>query len=925
MTPKHLRSKFEKVFKDIVKSVRKENQKELNDKISWLKKKWKPIQKEPPSEIQGIKLGDEDINRLNDEQFDPSPRIYGGVKLSENELYVTELPPKFGLLPKIDPVQCRIQVEKCLNQIRWRKHIKDDTRTLLFDNESKEIDINNLRPTDLHYNNDVSMPAPVCLEEEMRFQTFKNDVKDIAKKMERKSKRYGNLDEKEKQGLKSLKDKTSNEEVICFTTDKSGRWAVDSKDNYKLAVEKHLVTGVQEITWKQHDNLEKYLNCHMLALLRMLGLKNDKNGDRIRISSTTSGCVIAPFYALRKDHKKVEAGKEVEGPKTRGVCGARDSVNMRISHLLSMILKELIPHNETHCDSTEDLLAKIESLNNELNIDPKWKIISLDIESLYPSLDISKCSEIIANEMYKSNIQIKNIKWKEVMLYLRFMLNDEQIRKYGLWDFAPAQRSNRGRQPTFISSGSSLREQERFKPWIFNDSEANESQKKHMFSIALGILVHETITNHVFSYNNVIYKQEEGGAIGLELVGVVAKIYMCWWDKQLIQRTLNENLELVLYKRYEDDCNIIVKHVDVEEIDEEIAKRISRIADTIDHSIKSTYDYGSKYTDGRLPMLDLKLWIDKDHNGTWKVMHTHFMKKVSSKYLIHERSSHPSNMKFNVLVNEGLRICRNISVHLQWDEYQHHLQEFVKRMKFSGYNQHMRARVLEKVLSKRNKRLENFYRTKKMYRSRKEQYDERRKIKDGKKNNWYNRNKYEGIMFVDVSENNELLREVQKAAKKNRLKIKVVEKMRNTIKTELQRSNPFKSRSCNRTTCIVCSLGIGKNIDCRTRGVVYQIECTECNRKYRGQTGRSLSERINEHFHDLSKKKDKSTLFQHSMKHHDGKEFQMEVKILSKCFGEPTARMISEAVLIDELNDNETLNSKTEWNYVKLPRAQLTS
>ena len=35
--------------------------------------------------------------------------------------------------------------------------------------------------------------------------------------------------------------------------------------------------------------------------------------------------------------------------------------------------------------------------------------------------------------------------------------------------------------------------------------------------------------------------------------------------------------------------------------------------------------------------------------------------------------------------------------------------------------------------------------------------------------------------------------------------------------------------------------------------------------------------------------------------------------------------MISEAVLIDELNDKETLNSKTEWNYVKLPRAQLTS
>ena len=34
-------------------------------------------------------------------------------------------------------------------------------------------------------------------------------------------------------------------------------------------------------------------------------------------------------------------------------------------------------------------------------------------------------------------------------------------------------------------------------------------------------------------------------------------------------------------------------------------------------------------------LIGLKLWIDKDHYGTWRVMHTHFMKKVSSKYLTH--------------------------------------------------------------------------------------------------------------------------------------------------------------------------------------------------------------------------------------------------------------------------------------------------
>ena len=40
-----------------------------------------------------------------------------------------------------------------------------------------------------------------------------------------------------------------------------------------------------------------------------------------------------------------------------------------------------------------------------------------------------------------------------------------------------------------------------------------------------------------------------------------------------------------------------------------------------------------------------------------------------------------------------------------------------------------------------------------MYKSRKEQYDERRAIKDTKKTNWYDKQRYEGVLFVDVTEN----------------------------------------------------------------------------------------------------------------------------------------------------------------------------
>ena len=208
-----------------------------------------------------------------------------------------------------------------------------------------------------------------------------------------------------------------------------------------------------------------------------------------------------------------------------------------------------------------------------------------------------------------------------------------------------------------------------------------------------------------------------------------------------------------------------------------------------------------------------------------------------------------------------------------------------------------------------------------MYRSRKEQYDDRRAAKDAKKTNWYNREKYDGVIYVDVSQNGEMMNEVRKAVKKNKLKIKVVEKMRSTLKSEIQRSNPFSDRNCGRNDCILCRLGA--NIDCRTRGCVYEMMCEECTRKYRGQTGRSIYHRSNEHFKDWEDQKDDSVLFQHSNKFHNGQRFTVKMSIKSKCFGEPTTRMITEAVLIDELSDSQTMNSKSEWNYVKLPRAAI--
>ena len=89
-----------------------------------------------------------------------------------------------------------------------------------------------------------------------------------------------------------------------------------------------------------------------------------------------------------KDHKTVELGKEAEGPKTRSVCRAKNCLTIRLSHILSLILKDLVPDNDSHYDSTKDLIAKIVIINKRNDVNPRWKVRSLDIAALYPPLDI---------------------------------------------------------------------------------------------------------------------------------------------------------------------------------------------------------------------------------------------------------------------------------------------------------------------------------------------------------------------------------------------------------------------------------------------------------------------------------------------------------------------------------------------------------
>ena len=81
------------------------------------------------------------------------------------------------------------------------------------------------------------------------------------------------------------------------------------------------------------------------------------------------------------------------------------------------------------------------------------------------------------------------------------------------------------------------------------------------------------------------------------------------------------------------------------------------IANSIDKNIIMEPDVPSLHPNGRVPVLDLEVWVDEMN----KIQHSFFKKPVSSPYTILYNSALPAQTKRNSLFQEGLRRFRNIS------------------------------------------------------------------------------------------------------------------------------------------------------------------------------------------------------------------------------------------------------------------------
>ena len=136
----------------------------------------------------------------------------------------------------------------------------------------------------------------------------------------------------------------------------------------------------------------------------------------------------------------------------------------------------------------------------------------------------------------------------------------------------------------------------------------------------------------MYRYGNEVYVQGDRGPIGHVITCIAARVIMLWFNINFLELVRNLGLMLVMFQRYVDDVNaavikikdsmtfdedkcMMIDNAPGEErdlmTDEQMMEILKNVANKVTKMIRWEQDYPSFHPDGELPMLDIKIHLDK--------------------------------------------------------------------------------------------------------------------------------------------------------------------------------------------------------------------------------------------------------------------------------------------------------------------------
>ena len=178
---------------------------------------------------------------------------------------------------------------------------------------------------------------------------------------------------------------------------------------------------------------------------------------------------------------------------------------------------------------------------------------------------------------------------------------------------------------------------------------------------------------------------------------------------------------------------------------------IQQIANSINPMIKLTVETPCDSVNGKLAVLDVQVSVNEKEQN--RIDFEFFEKPTKNTRVILADSALGFSKKRTILTQECLRRLRNTKIELGPEVQRKHLNQFMLKLKRSGYNQKFRTETLDSCLNAHEKMKEDDRKgIKPMYRSREWNQKERQLQKSERKLSRWNtkpqKNQYKSLVFV---------------------------------------------------------------------------------------------------------------------------------------------------------------------------------
>ena len=164
----------------------------------------------------------------------------------------------------------------------------------------------------------------------------------------------------------------------------------------------------------------------------------------------------------------------------------------------------------------------------------------------------------------------------------------------------------------------------------------------------LATLMELVLQNNTFEFNDQVYKQLNGVAMGTKMAVAYANIFMGSLETKLLSKS---SLKICFYKRYIDDILIIT-----DDTEDHLTNFIREL-----NEFHPTIKFTAEYHQERITFLDVDIYKGPNFNQTQCLDFETHIKATNPRLHVHALSHHPDSVKKGIIIGEVKRLLRTNS------------------------------------------------------------------------------------------------------------------------------------------------------------------------------------------------------------------------------------------------------------------------